>query len=65
MAGVVRNMIRNALTSEGGPAQKRLRNGARTASVQQRHPWVGICKDGPQTDASLADEYLYGESGVR
>jgi hypothetical protein len=65
MAGIVRDMIRSALTHETAPETKRKPLGTRTRNVQQRHPWVGICKDGPQTDASLADEHLYGENEAR
>jgi hypothetical protein len=60
MAGIVRNIIHEASARERMPSQKRLAQNGKTAAVKQRHPWVGICKDGPSTDASLADEYLYG-----
>jgi len=65
IAGIVRNMIRDALTGETGPVQKHSVRGTKTAKGRRRHPWVAICKDGPDTDANLADEYLYGGNGIK
>ncbi len=63
MAGVVRQLIRS---TTAGPT--RLKNGKPSISnqsqinrIKQHYPWVGLAKDAPPTDATLVNDYLYGE----
>lgn len=65
MAGIIREMIDNALARDEAHAQKRPEHVNSAAIVKRRHPWVGICKDIPKTDATLAEDYLYGKAGDR
>jgi len=65
MAAIIRDMIHNASVRDHAPVRKRSGRSERAPIVKQRHPWVGICKDSPPTNASLADEYLYGEGEAR
>ena len=58
--GIIKAIIHEACTRKRSSSRKRPAGTKKDASVNQRHPWVGICTDGPRTDASLADEYLYG-----
>lgn len=64
VAGVIRNLIRAA--ENGTPTTDRVRAKRRArAQLRKRFAFVACIKDGPETDASLAEEYLHGEGDVR
>ncbi len=66
LAGVVRRLIRNA-------SLKRGRNSAKPKAVPQpkrkkmdaRFAFIACIKAGSQSDAKLAEDYLYAEGDVR
>jgi len=61
MADIVRDIIHDASAGKRTPPPKRTAQNGKITAVKKRHPWVGLCNNGPLTNASLADEYLYGE----
>lgn len=65
LAGVIRELIRSA-AAKGNPASKsRSATPAQRQKIASRFAFVGCIKDGPESDAKLAEDYLYGEGGVR
>lgn len=66
LAGVVRRLIRSASAkgSKRVAAAKRLPV-HRRRKVSTRFAFVGCIKDGNESDAKLAEDYLYAEGEVR
>ena len=61
MAGMVRRIIHYVARKKSKAAYRKALNGGGMSVAKKRHPWVGLCKDGPPTDARLVDDYLYSE----
>ena len=66
LAGIVRRLIRNASSQAGRnatpakPPPRRKRD-----KILERFAFVGCIKDGGESDAQLAEDYLYAEGEVR
>lgn len=65
LAGVIRQLIRAAehgrdrsVTGKTTPLRQR-------SQIADRFRFVGCIKDAPESDAKLAEAYLYGEGEVR
>jgi hypothetical protein len=64
-AGVIRQLIRNASDKTGNLPKPRTISRDGRNKIAARFAFVGCIKDGAESDAKLAEDYLYGEGGVR
>jgi hypothetical protein len=66
LAGAIRQLIRNAAAQEerGVGKYKTVSRNQRN-KLAERFTIIGCIKDGRESDAKLAEDYLYGEGEVR
>jgi hypothetical protein len=64
MSGLLREVVHAAATQAATPRAAR-RRPKKSDAVKVRHPSIGMGKDGPPTDARMADDYLYGEGEAK
>jgi hypothetical protein len=65
LAGVIRELIRSAAAKVNPAIKPKSATPAQRKKIAVRFAFVGCIKDGPESDAKLAEDYLYAEGEVR
>ena len=66
LAGMIRRLIRTAAAKvERERARPKTIPGRERRKMTARFAFIGCIKDGSETDAKLAEDYLYAEGEVR
>ena len=65
LAGVIRELIRSTAAKVNPASKSRSATPAQRKKIAARFAFVGCIKDGSESDAKLAEDYLYAEGEVR